>query len=86
MGFGLDSLVVVDVDDRGRMDPTALEAAILRCQAEGAVPLMVNATCGTTVYGAYDPLEDIAQVCQRHRVILPTKRASNDRWYRCLRL
>merc|ERR1719259_652199 len=70
MGFGLDSLVVVDVDDRGRMDPTALEAAILRCQAEGAVPLMVNATCGTTVYGAYDPLEDIAQVCQRHRVWL----------------
>jgi len=40
----------------------------VKCVAEGAVPLMVNATCGTTVYGAYDPLEDIANVCLRHKV------------------
>ena len=27
---------------------------------------MVNATAGTTVMGAYDPLNDIADVCQRN--------------------
>ena len=72
MGFGLDSLVIVECDDRGRMDANALEDAIVKCVAEGAVPLMVNATCGTTVYGAYDPLEDIANVCLRHKVSLST--------------
>ena len=72
MGFGLDSLVIVECDDRGRMDANALEDAIVKCVAEGAVPLMVNATCGTTVYGAYDPLEDIANVCLRHKVSLLT--------------
>merc|ERR1719423_110548 len=68
MGFGLDCLVAVACDDRGRMDPVALEESIAKCVAEGAVPIMVNATCGTTVYGAYDPLDDIARVCQRHQV------------------
>merc|ERR1719383_540397 len=52
------------------MDPAALEESIAKCVAEGAVPIMVNATCGTTVYGAYDPLDDIARVCQRHQVWL----------------
>ena len=72
MGFGLDSLVIVACDDRGRMTANALEDAIIKCVAEGAVPIMVNATCGTTVYGAYDPLDDIANVCQRHKVSLST--------------
>ncbi|KAK2102109.1 hypothetical protein P7K49_019776 [Saguinus oedipus] len=32
----------------------------------GAVPFLVSATSGTTVLGAFDPLEAIADVCQRH--------------------
>lgn len=27
---------------------------------------MVNATCGTTVLGAYDPVRRISDVCKRH--------------------
>ena len=69
MGFGLESLVAVSCDDYGRMIPQALEHAILSCIKEGAAPVMVNATCGTTVYGAYDPLDDIAEVCKRHQVV-----------------
>lgn len=33
---------------------------------QGAVPFLVSATSGTTVLGAFDPLEAIADVCQRH--------------------
>lgn len=33
---------------------------------QGLVPFYVNATAGTTVYGAFDPLDDIADVCHRH--------------------
>ena len=30
------------------------------------MPYMVVATAGTTVLGVFDPLEDIADVCDRH--------------------
>lgn len=33
---------------------------------QGAVPFLVSATSGTTVLGAFDPLEAIADVCQRN--------------------
>ena len=68
MGFGLDALVKVPCDSLGRMKAEDLEDAIVTCEAEGAVPVMVNATCGTTVLGAYDPLNEIADICSRHRV------------------
>lgn len=30
------------------------------------MPFLVSATSGTTVLGAFDPLDAIADVCQRH--------------------
>ena len=35
---------------------------------QGTVPIMVNATAGTTVLGAYDPLVAIATVCEKHGI------------------
>lgn len=43
-----------------------LECEVLRAKAEGAVPFMVVATAGTTVLGAFDPIEQIADVCKKH--------------------
>ena len=31
---------------------------------------MVNATCGTTVFGAFDPLEGIADICKKYGIWL----------------
>ncbi|TRY60310.1 hypothetical protein DNTS_015379 [Danionella cerebrum] len=36
----------------------------------GYVPLFVNATAGTTVYGAFDPINDIADICEKHNLWL----------------
>lgn len=33
---------------------------------QSKVPYFVNATSGTTVYGAYDPLDKIADICQKY--------------------
>ncbi|XP_049739204.1 cysteine sulfinic acid decarboxylase isoform X2 [Elephas maximus indicus] len=66
LGLGTDSVRVVKADERGKMIPEDLERQISLAEAEGAVPFLVSATSGTTVLGAFDPLEAIADVCQRH--------------------
>eukprot|EP00927_Polykrikos_kofoidii_P028455 TRINITY_DN24839_c0_g2_i1.p1 TRINITY_DN24839_c0_g2~~TRINITY_DN24839_c0_g2_i1.p1 ORF type:complete len:556 (+),score=66.27 TRINITY_DN24839_c0_g2_i1:46-1668(+) len=69
-GIGSDNLVSVESDCQGRMRPDALEAAILRTKADGGLPFFVGATAGTTVLGSYDPLDPIADICQRHGIWL----------------
>ncbi|GAM88834.1 hypothetical protein ANO11243_068680 [Dothideomycetidae sp. 11243] len=67
-GMGASSVVEVPTDNNDRMDVEALELLVLEAKAEGKTPLYVNATAGTTVYGAYDPLHAIHDVCKRHKM------------------
>ncbi|KAJ1325339.1 glutamate decarboxylase [Microdochium nivale] len=64
MGLGSAAVVKVAVDASGRMDATALHDAVIAARKAGGTPLYVNATAGTTVLGAYDPIEAIATVCR----------------------
>ncbi len=66
LGIGADNVVSVPVDGRGRMRPDALEAAIQADLAAGYEPMMLNATAGTTVLGAFDPLNELADVCEKY--------------------
>ncbi|KAJ3595504.1 hypothetical protein NHX12_004807 [Muraenolepis orangiensis] len=68
LGLGTDSVQLVPCDDRGKMIPRELESSIITAKAKGLVPFYVNATAGTTVFGAFDPLEDIADVCHQHQL------------------
>lgn len=45
-----------------------IESEILRAKSEGALPFMVSATAGTTVLGAFDPLEEIADLCEKYNL------------------
>ena len=66
LGFGTNNCREVEVDARGRMDPAKLEAMILEDKRQGLYPFFVNATAGTTVIGAFDPINEIADICERH--------------------
>ncbi|KAF3698857.1 Glutamate decarboxylase 1 [Channa argus] len=68
LGIGSDNVVMVKCDERGKMIPVELESSIVTAEQKGLVPFYVNATAGTTVYGAFDPLNDIADICQRHNL------------------
>lgn len=65
-GFGSAAVIPVPVDIHGRLIPSELERLIVESKARGETPFYVNATAGTTVYGAYDPFTEIAAVCKRH--------------------
>ncbi|XP_018305751.1 cysteine sulfinic acid decarboxylase [Mycetomoellerius zeteki] len=66
LGIGYDNVYLVKVDSRGKMVVSDLEVQIARAVEEGAAPLVVSATAGTTVIGAFDPLREIAEVCKKH--------------------
>ena len=54
----------------GRMIPEALELEIKKVKDEQGVPLLVCATAGTTVRGAFDPIDAIATICEKYNVFL----------------
>ena len=66
LGLGTASLVPVPVDDRGRMKPESLETLIKQHLAEGAFPLLVAATAGTTVLGAFDEITPLSSICKQY--------------------
>lgn len=68
IGLGSSNVYSIDTDDEGRMSMNHLVEQIERTLSEGAVPFMVSATAGTTVLGAFDPLEDIANICQQYKM------------------
>jgi glutamate/tyrosine decarboxylase-like PLP-dependent enzyme len=67
-GVGRAALRQVDTDGRGRMDPKALTRAIAEDRANGAVPVMVVATAGTTGAGMIDPLHACADIAQQEHL------------------
>lgn len=67
-GFGIDNCVVVDTDFGGRMIPDELDRMLTEQKEAGKLPILVNATGGTTVTGAFDPLAEISEICKKHDV------------------
>lgn len=66
MGIGSENVYGIDTDACGKLKLDHLEAEILRARSEGAQPFMVSSTAGTTVLGAFDPLNGIADLCAKY--------------------
>ena len=70
LGIGSQWLRPIPVDVNRRMNPIALSHAIDDDIAQGRTPMVVVATSGTTLTGAIDPIDAIADVCDVHGVWL----------------
>lgn len=70
LGIGRQNVRSVPTNARGEMQPDALAAMIEEDLRLGNQPFFVNATAGTTVFGAFDPIAPLAAICRKHRVWL----------------
>ena len=66
LGIGGRQVRAISIDAHRRMDPAACAAAIEADRQAGIVPVAVVATAGTTLTGAVDPLDALADVCEEH--------------------
>lgn len=69
-GIARDNVHIVEMDDRFRMRPADMVRAIDNDRAKGLEPFLVVASAGTTNTGSVDPVEEIAEVCERNNLWL----------------
>ena len=70
MGIGSNNLRDMPIDGARRLRPDALAEALDADIAAGILPVAVVATAGTTLTGAIDPIDEIADVCAERGVWL----------------
>lgn len=70
LGLGRKHVRLIPVTGDGRMDVPALDAAIAADLRNGFVPVLVNATAGTTVRGAFDDIAATGAVAHKYGVWL----------------
>ena len=63
-------MVSVETDEFGKIKASDLDLKIQKSLSLGEIPLIVYATAGTTVLGAFDPISEMAQICQKNSIWL----------------
>ncbi|MBI1861199.1 MAG: aminotransferase class I/II-fold pyridoxal phosphate-dependent enzyme [Deltaproteobacteria bacterium] len=66
MGLGRDSIIEVPVDEAFRIVPSQLENALNSATRSGQKVFACVASSCNTALGTYDPIQSIADFCQRH--------------------
>lgn len=61
-GLGSEALRRIPVDENFQMDLSALRAAIAADKAAGCTPFLIVGTAGTVDVGAFDPLDELADI------------------------
>jgi len=69
-GIGRNNIRYIQADSKGRMIPEELERQIKKDISEGFIPTYVNCTAGTTVLGAFDPVDKLADITEKYDIWL----------------
>lgn len=69
-GIGRNNIRDIEVDSEGKMIVEKLEVQIKEDIKNGGIPTYVNATAGTTVLGAFDPIDKIADITKKYNMWL----------------
>lgn len=66
LGLGTRQVIQVELDDRRRMCPIALDEILTGLRRAGTPVIAVAAGSCATPIGAFDPLEEIWPICRKH--------------------
>ncbi len=69
-GIGIEQIRSIPTDEKGLLIPEALEKAIKNDLSHNRKPVFINATAGTTVLGAFDPVEKISLIAKKYNIWL----------------
>ncbi len=70
MGVGRDQVRFIPTNEKGVMLIDQLEKEIEKDKVDGYSPFFINVTAGTTVMGAFDPVEETAKIAKKHNLWL----------------
>ena len=70
MGWGDGGAIAAPVDTYHRLVPAACERAIARAADQGRRVIGIVAAAGSTATGAFDPLDELAELCAREQLWL----------------
>ena len=70
LGIGAKNVIKVKSDKNGMIIPSELEKEIKASIERNEKPFFVAATCATTLLGAYDPIDKMAEICQKYDIWL----------------
>lgn len=70
LGIGAKNVIKVKSDKNGMMVPSELEKEIKTSIERNEKPFFVAATCATTLLGAYDPIDKMAEICEKYAIWL----------------
>ncbi len=69
-GIGRNNIRYIETDLEGKMLAAKFEEQVLIDIKNGFIPTYVNVTAGTTVLGAFDPIDEIADIAEKHKIWL----------------
>ena len=69
-GIGRDNVRYIPTNNKGEMISEELISAVEEDVKNGFSPVFVNATVGTTVMGAIDPISEIGAICKKYNIWL----------------
>ncbi|MEP5612013.1 MAG: aminotransferase class V-fold PLP-dependent enzyme [Cyclobacteriaceae bacterium] len=67
-GLGEAQLRYISMDSQLKIEVTELEKAIVADQKNGLIPFMINASMGTTNTGTVDPISQMADIAEQHKI------------------
>ncbi len=70
MGWGDGGAIAAPIDEHHRLTGAAVEQALARAQSTGRRVIGIVAAAGSTATGAYDPLDELADVAARAKLWL----------------
>lgn len=70
LGLGAGQVIKVGLDDRRRMDVADLDRILSSLKSQDVPVIAVVACACSTPIGAFDPLSEIADICERHQIWL----------------